>query len=202
MLGNQLYGPYGNQLYQSGSLNTNKGYTGQYADPLSGLDYYNARYYDPVVASFLSADTVQGNMQGMDPYTYVGQNPETLNDPTGERFISPGGQQAPLTSITTSSPYSLRPTTAVERLAIAYQNLLNPGSANGLPLLLNAFLYDHNSWITAESYAEYQLHSSLLYLLGKEAWYLVHDSGINWNASVADMHMYLRLNGLAMARQR
>jgi len=29
-------------------MGTNKGYTGQYADPLSGFDYYNARYYDPV----------------------------------------------------------------------------------------------------------------------------------------------------------
>ncbi|HZO72031.1 MAG TPA: polymorphic toxin-type HINT domain-containing protein, partial [Ktedonobacteraceae bacterium] len=49
----------------------------------TGLDYYNARYYDPVVGRFISADTVQGNMAGMDPYDYVGGNPETFTDPTG-----------------------------------------------------------------------------------------------------------------------
>jgi hypothetical protein len=36
-----------------------------------------------VVGQFLSADTVQGNAQGMDPYAYVGGNPETRTDPTG-----------------------------------------------------------------------------------------------------------------------
>jgi RHS repeat-associated protein len=43
-------------------MGTNKGFTGQYNDTLTGLDYYNARYYDPVVGVFLSADTVQGNL--------------------------------------------------------------------------------------------------------------------------------------------
>ena len=33
----------------------------------------------------MSVDRVQGNQQGMDPYAYVGGNPETLSDPTGER---------------------------------------------------------------------------------------------------------------------
>jgi RHS repeat-associated protein len=80
--GNQAYGPYGNSRYQAGSLGTAKGFTGQYQDA-TGLDYYNARYYDPVVGRFLSADIVEGNAVGMDPYAYVGDNPETYNDPTG-----------------------------------------------------------------------------------------------------------------------
>lgn len=81
--GNQDYGPYGNQLYTQGTIGTAKGFTGQYNDTLTGLDYYNARYYDPVIGRFLSADTVEGNMQGVDPYAYVSDNPETSNDPTG-----------------------------------------------------------------------------------------------------------------------
>lgn len=83
VLGEQVYGPYGNRRYTTGSMGTNQGYTGQTNDPLTGLDYYNARYYDPVVGVFLSADNVQGNVQGMDPYAYVAGNPETLTDPTG-----------------------------------------------------------------------------------------------------------------------
>ncbi|GAC1566008.1 MAG: hypothetical protein NVS3B14_05750 [Ktedonobacteraceae bacterium] len=86
--GNQVYGPYGNQRYQQGTLGTAKGFTGQYNDSLTVLDYFNARYYDPVAGVFLSADTVQGNLQGLNPYAYVNGNPETHNDPTGNYYAT------------------------------------------------------------------------------------------------------------------
>ena len=47
--GNEVYGPYGKQRYNQGTHGTPKGFTGQYNDTLTGLDYYNARYYDQVV---------------------------------------------------------------------------------------------------------------------------------------------------------
>lgn len=83
----QLYGPYGGGRYQSGTMPTDYGYTGQHADSATGLDYYNARYYDPVLSQFISADTtIPGG--GYDPwglshYAYVEGNPETRTDPTG-----------------------------------------------------------------------------------------------------------------------
>lgn len=83
VIGSQLYGPYGNPRYSFGILPTSIGFTGQQSDSVTGLDYYVARYYDPVVGQFLAADTVQGNSQGIDPYAYVGGNPETRTDPTG-----------------------------------------------------------------------------------------------------------------------
>jgi len=83
ILGEQLSGPYGNQRYIEGTLGTDKGYTGQFVDAVTELDYYNARWYDPVSGRFLSPDSVQGNMLGFDPYAYVSCNPETMNDPTG-----------------------------------------------------------------------------------------------------------------------
>src|SRR5579884_772572 len=179
---------------------TTYNFTGQRLDSETGLLYYGARYYDPLSGRFTQADLVLNNAEGMDPYAYVGENPESRTDPTGERFISPSGQEAPPGPITTSSPYSNLPTTPVEQQGYAYENVLSPGTAyNGLPLLLNAFLYDHNTWVQAESYAEYQLHSSLLYLLGMQAWLLIHDSGINWNFDNTTRHLFLRLNGLAMA---
>jgi len=103
--GNQVYGPYGTSLYRQGSMDTTKGFTGQYNDSLSGLDYYNARYYDPVVGRFLSVDIVEGDLQGMDPYAYVGGNPETATDPTGLRVISQGGQLGPRNSIVSPRSY-------------------------------------------------------------------------------------------------
>ncbi len=92
---NQLFSPYGTARYTSGTLNTAKGFTGQYNDTLTGLDYFNARYYDPVVGVFLSADKAQGNLQGMNPYAYVQGNPETYGDPTGRYMatIAPISQQ-------------------------------------------------------------------------------------------------------------
>ncbi len=40
---------------------------------------------------FLSPDSVQGNMVGMNPYMYAGENPETMTDPTGQRDCVPNG---------------------------------------------------------------------------------------------------------------
>ena len=82
--GEQLYSPYGTTRYQVGSLGTAKAFTGQEADSLTGLSYYHARWYDPVVGMFLSVDTGE-NAQGVNAYTYVRENPETATDPTGER---------------------------------------------------------------------------------------------------------------------
>jgi RHS repeat-associated protein len=58
---------------------TSYGFTGQRLDP-SGLQYFNARYYDSSVGQFTSADSVQGPNR----YAYVSGNPETMTDPTGE----------------------------------------------------------------------------------------------------------------------
>jgi RHS repeat-associated protein len=81
--GEQLFDPYGHGRYTSGTLGTDKGYTGQFTDSVTGLDYYNARYYLRDIGVFLSPDSVQGNAQGFDPYAYVKGNPETMTDPTG-----------------------------------------------------------------------------------------------------------------------
>jgi len=90
--GNQVYGPYGNPRDFQGTINTAKGFTGQYSDSVSGLDYYNSRYYDQVAGVFLSADTVPGNGSGENPYGYVGGDPETYTDPSGQMpCAGPGG---------------------------------------------------------------------------------------------------------------
>src|SRR5579885_525588 len=104
--GEQLDAPYGTTRYTVGSLGTAKAFTGQEADPLTGLYYYHARWYDPVVGVFLSVDTKEGNAQGVNPYGYVRENPETATDPTGERVIGcqPGTQGCSPTGVPTPSP--------------------------------------------------------------------------------------------------
>ena len=87
----QLYLAYGGSRYTSGTMPTSKGYTGQRADAATGLDYYGARYYDPVVGQFTSADDVLPG-DGLDPwglsrYAYVEGNPISRNDPTGHDWF-------------------------------------------------------------------------------------------------------------------
>jgi RHS repeat-associated protein len=88
-----LYAPYGSVRYSSGSMPTDRGFTGQVADPTSGLDYYGARYYDPVAGQFSSADTLLPG-GGFDPwglsrYAYVEGNPILRTDPTGHIMPCP-----------------------------------------------------------------------------------------------------------------
>lgn len=85
----QLFGPYGGVRYSSGTMPTAKGYTGQYADAVTGLDYYHARYYDPAIGQFTSADT--NDKGGLNRYAYVADDPETATDPTGKRCMADGG---------------------------------------------------------------------------------------------------------------
>jgi RHS repeat-associated protein len=54
----QLYKPWGESRYSSGSLPTKYTYTGQYSSMSDfGLMFYNARWYDPALGRFVSADS-------------------------------------------------------------------------------------------------------------------------------------------------
>jgi RHS repeat-associated protein len=86
-----LYSPYGSVRYSAGTMPTSYGFTGQRQDAVSGLDYYGARYYDPVLGQFVSADTELSNngldLSALSRYAYAGGNPENRTDPTGNRFM-------------------------------------------------------------------------------------------------------------------
>ncbi|MGE0267962.1 MAG: fibronectin type III domain-containing protein [Candidatus Omnitrophota bacterium] len=65
-------------------------YTGQHYDSETGLYYYGARYYNPKVGRFLTADwIVQSpfNSQSYNRFSYVGNNPVNFVDPSGNTLI-------------------------------------------------------------------------------------------------------------------
>jgi len=54
----QRHCPYGGVRWSSGTLPTEYGFTGQRWEAGLGLYYYRARWYDPALGRFISADTV------------------------------------------------------------------------------------------------------------------------------------------------
>ncbi len=78
------YYPYGECRNSTGDLGTDKLFTGQRLDD-TGLYYYGARYYDPTIGRFISADPVikSLNPQNFNRYSYVLNNPLKYIDPPG-----------------------------------------------------------------------------------------------------------------------
>ncbi|RMG99106.1 MAG: RHS repeat-associated core domain-containing protein, partial [Chloroflexi bacterium] len=81
------YLPFGGYRAGSGpNPITSHAYTSQRENMDIGLYYYNARYYAPTLARFLSADTLvpdPANPQAFNRYSYVENRPLNFNDPTG-----------------------------------------------------------------------------------------------------------------------
>jgi RHS repeat-associated protein len=69
-----------------GPLPTEYRFTGQLLDASLGLYHMGARWYDPLLARWLSADTVvpnPGDPQTLDRFSYVGGRPPNHVDPSG-----------------------------------------------------------------------------------------------------------------------
>jgi RHS repeat-associated protein len=105
-LSQQEFDPWGKVRSTATITQTNRNFTGQVLDG-TGLLYYHARYYDPGLGRFVSADTIvpgqsnrvgTANPQNLNRYSYVTNNPVKNTDPTGhdpmgsEVGDEPGGQ--------------------------------------------------------------------------------------------------------------
>ena len=76
------YEPFG-QTTVSGATNTNSfQYTGRENDG-TGLYYYRARYYHPVLQRFISADPIRFRGGDINLYGYVLNDPVNFVDPLG-----------------------------------------------------------------------------------------------------------------------
>ncbi len=85
-----FYFPYGARRGVPFNSITAKRFTGQYHEASlpggEGLSFFNARWYDPKLGSFLSADSIVPAPlapQSLNRYAYVGGNPVNHRDPTG-----------------------------------------------------------------------------------------------------------------------
>ena len=80
----QRYLPYGApRSTTGGSAVTDRGWIGQTKDASTGLQYLNARYYDPIIGRFAAVDPIVSGVGSLDRFGYGLDNPVTLKDPTG-----------------------------------------------------------------------------------------------------------------------
>ncbi|MFH0837790.1 MAG: RHS repeat-associated core domain-containing protein, partial [Patescibacteria group bacterium] len=102
------YLPYGSQRAVetfNGVPITDLGFTGKELDSETGLNYYGARYYDPITGRFITMDPLLLNLDKMSQaqrnaflsnprnlnmYSYVQNNPVNYVDPTGEWGVAAG----------------------------------------------------------------------------------------------------------------
>ena len=81
----RAYHPYGFERAASGTLRTDRTYTGQKEDG-TGLLYYNARYYDPALGTFISPDSLvpdAGMVVDYNRFLYPRGNPLKYSDLSG-----------------------------------------------------------------------------------------------------------------------
>jgi len=94
--GSVRYGAWGEERASTGTMPTDRGYTGQLQADEVGLYFYNARWYDQELARFVEADSIvpdAGNAVSYDRYAYALNNPIRYNDPSGHwpNWFNPKG---------------------------------------------------------------------------------------------------------------
>lgn len=109
-----------------------KGYIGETRDDETGLIYLNARYYEPLLARFISPDWFDPWQAGVgtNRYSYSENDPVNKSDPSGHQSENnndndgggrgAGGEAAPASNQTSSEPSGVVSPAAVDSTEAAY----------------------------------------------------------------------------------
>ncbi len=86
IVGENRYYPFGETRVATGSILTDRLFTGQREMTGLGIYHYGARFYSPKLGRFLSPDSIvpgYANPQSLNRMSYVTNNPLRYTDPTG-----------------------------------------------------------------------------------------------------------------------
>ena len=86
VLWREAYKPYGSRIRKEDNGTNDTWYTGKQEDKDTGLSYFGARWYDPVIGRFMGIDPVgfkEGNIHSFNRYAYANNNPYKFVDPDG-----------------------------------------------------------------------------------------------------------------------
>ena len=91
----RAYAPYGkiaDEVEAAGATVETKGFLGERYDEDSGLQYLNARYYDPELALFIQPDWFEVTEEGVgtNRYAYSANDPVNKLDPNGNDHMDKG----------------------------------------------------------------------------------------------------------------
>ena len=81
VLNHYAYDAFGNRTVEEETVENRFGFAGEILDAVTGQYYLRARFYNPVIARFLSEDTYYGD--GLNLYAYCHNNPVGYVDPSG-----------------------------------------------------------------------------------------------------------------------
>lgn len=81
------YDAFGDFTVREETVANRFGFTGEQYDPVAGLYYLRARFYNPVIGRFIQEDTYYGD--GLNLYAYCGNNPVRYVDPSGHKKECP-----------------------------------------------------------------------------------------------------------------
>ena len=81
VLNHYAYDAFGNRTVEEETVENRFGFAGEMMDAVTGQYYLRARFYNPVIARFLSEDTYYGD--GLNLYAYCHNNPVGFVDPSG-----------------------------------------------------------------------------------------------------------------------
>jgi RHS repeat-associated protein len=115
-----------------GLLADGLGYTGHDMDADTGLTYMQQRYYDPVLARFLSVDPVSSDPSSggnFNRYWYGGNNPYRFVDPDGRCPVNTGTRiciHAKNSDYSKSSKKTVGGTDALDKAATEKHNIVRP----------------------------------------------------------------------------
>ena len=85
VLNHYAYDAFGNRTMEEETVENRFGFAGEMLDAVTGQYYLRARFYNPVIARFLSEDTYYGD--GLNLYAYCHNNPVGYVDPSGHEGL-------------------------------------------------------------------------------------------------------------------
>ncbi len=132
----RTYDPYGDPIAETGTTDPVLGFQSDYTDPDTEHVWMGARWYQPSSGTFLSRDTVFGDLQtpfSLNRYTYGINNPNRYWDPTGESNVFAdelnGARQAKIEA------RKVRQTQHFRRIESTDQRISKPRSSTDIRLI-------------------------------------------------------------------